>query len=34
VKASGESGGSGREHAGVVDLSTEELNRNDARNYV
>jgi hypothetical protein len=28
------SGGSGGENAGVVDMSSEEPNMNDARNYV
>jgi hypothetical protein len=34
VKASGATGGGGGENAGVVDLSSEEANMNDAHNYV
>jgi hypothetical protein len=34
AKASGATGGGGGENAGVVDLSSEELNMNDARNCV
>jgi hypothetical protein len=34
AKASGASGGGGGENAGVVDLSSEELNMNDVRNCV
>jgi hypothetical protein len=34
AKASGESGGGGGESAGIVDLSSEELNINGTCNYV
>jgi hypothetical protein len=34
AKASGETGGGSGESAGVVDLSSEKPNRNDARNCV
>jgi hypothetical protein len=34
AKASGANGGSGGENAGIVDLSSEEPNMNDARNCV
>jgi hypothetical protein len=34
AKATGESGGGGGESAGVVDLSSEELNTNGVYNYV
>jgi hypothetical protein len=34
VKASGATGGSGVENAGIVDLSNEELNMNGACNHV
>jgi hypothetical protein len=34
AKASGATGGGGGENAGIVDLSSEEPNMNDVRNYV
>jgi hypothetical protein len=34
AKASGGTGGGGGENAGFLDMSSEEPNMNDARNYV